>query len=114
MTLTRSLEIATAGDYRIALELSVVGPHDFDPSRCSATFKFDDRQLVRETYTWQDGKKYLYAFEANIIAGDHKLTFEVEPLTSTEEKPMAIYIRLIEVRVQGPMRSKKLDPPCEL
>ena len=46
------------------------------------------------------------------IAGDHKLTFEVEPLTSTEEKPMAIYIRLIEVRVQGPMDPKNWTRPA--
>ena len=110
--LTRSLEIAIAGDYRIALELSVVGPHDFDPSRCAATFKLDDRQLVRETYTWQDGKKYLYTFEENITPGDHKLTFEVEPLTSTEDKPMAIYIRLILVRVEGPLDQKHWTRPA--
>ena len=110
--LTRSLEIAIAGDYRIALELSVVGPHDFDPSRCAATFKLDDRQLVRETYTWQDGKKYLYTFEENITPGDHKLTFEVEPLTSTEDKPMAIYIRLIQARVQGPLDQKHWTRPA--
>ena len=110
--LTRSLPIAIAGDYRIALELSVVGPHDFDASRCAASFKLDDQLLVRETYTWQDDKKYLYTFDANITPGAHKLTFEVESLTSTEDQPMAIYIRLIKVRVQGPLDPKHWTRPA--
>jgi len=108
---SRSLNTEIAGDYRIALELTVNGAFNFDPGRCTVTFKIDDRQLARETYTWQDGKTYRYAFEEKITAGDHKLTFEVEPLTPAEKRVTSIDVRLVMVRVQGPLDQKHWTRP---
>ncbi len=108
---SRSLTIEKAGDYRIALELTVNGAFIFDPGRCAVTFKIDDKQLSRETYTWQDGKTYRYAFEEKLAAGDHKLNFEVEPLSSVEKKVTSIDVRLVMVRVQGPMDPKHWTRP---
>ena len=79
------------------------GAFIFDPGRCAVTFEIDDKQLARETYTWQDGKTYRYAFEEKLAAGDHKLNFEVEPLSSVDKKVTSIDVRLVMVRVQGPM-----------
>ena len=109
--MSRSLKIETAGDYRIALELTINGAFIFDPGRCAVTFKIDDRQLARETYAWQDGKTYRYAFDEKLAAGDHKLNFEVEPLSSVEKRVTAIDVRLVMVRVQGPMDQKYWTRP---
>ncbi len=108
---SRSLTIENAGDYRIALELTVNGAFIFDPGRCAVTFKIDDKQLARETYAWQDGKTYRYAFEEKLAAGDHKLNFEVEPLSPVEKKVTSIDVRLVLVRVQGPMDPKHWTRP---
>ena len=107
----RSLRIENAGDYRIGLELTVNGAFNFDPGRCAVTFKIDDRQLARETYAWQDGKTYRYAFEEKLTTGDHKLTFEVEPLSPAEKKVTSIDVRLVMVRVQGPLDQKHWTRP---
>ena len=49
------------GDYRFALDLAVDGAFTFDPGRCTVVFKLDDRELLRETYGWQDFKPYRYS-----------------------------------------------------
>ena len=53
----------TEGDYRFALELAVDGAFTFDPGRCTVVFKVDDRELLRETYGWQDYKSYRYSYQ---------------------------------------------------
>ena len=50
------------GDYRLAIEISVHGSFDYDPGHCTLIAKFDDKELFREDYAWQDGKIYRYSF----------------------------------------------------
>ena len=50
------------GDYRLLLDLAVDGAFNFDPGRCTVVFKLDDRELLRETFAWQDYKLYHYSF----------------------------------------------------
>ena len=54
---SRLLSVDTDGDYRLALELTVNGSFDFDPGRCTFVAKLDDKELFRENYAWQDGKR---------------------------------------------------------
>ena len=38
------------------------GAFDYDPGRCTVIARLDEKELVRETYAWQDGKVYRYSF----------------------------------------------------
>ena len=50
------------GDYRLSIEISVHGSFVYDPGKCVLIAKFDEKELLRENYAWQDGKIYRYSF----------------------------------------------------
>ena len=87
------------------------GAFKFDPGRCTVVFKLDDRELLRETYAWQDGKTYHYSFQEHLSAGDHRLTFEIEPLTPPEKRASSVDFRIVSVKVQGPLDPKHWTRP---
>ena len=99
------------GDYRFALELAADGAFTFDPGRCAVKFKLDDRELMRETYGWQDFKSYHYSYQEHLTAGDHRFSFEVEPLTPPEKKLSSLDFRIVSLKVQGPLDPKYWTRP---
>ncbi|MFI5461411.1 MAG: DUF1592 domain-containing protein [Isosphaerales bacterium] len=103
---SRSFSAEPAGDYVLALELAVDGAFVFDPGRCTVIVKLDDRELARETYAWQDGKTYRSSFKEHLPGGDHRLSFELEPLTPPEKKRTSVDFRIVSVKVQGPLDPK--------
>jgi Protein of unknown function (DUF1592)/Protein of unknown function (DUF1588)/Protein of unknown function (DUF1587)/Protein of unknown function (DUF1585)/Protein of unknown function (DUF1595) len=109
--LSRSFNIKTEGDYEIALELSVDGTFNFDPGRCTAVFKLDERECLRETYSWQNGKSYHYRDQQHLVAGDHCLSFELEPLTPVEKRQNSLDLRLVSVKLHGPRDTKHWSRP---
>ena len=105
---SRQLSIETAGDYRIALELAVDGSFDFDPARCTVTVKLDEKELLKEKYAWEDGKTYRYSFTEKLAAGDHRLAFELEPVSTPEKRrtSTSVDFRIVSVKLQGPLDPK--------
>ena len=78
----------------------------YDPGRCTVVFKVDDREHLRETYGWQDGRSYHYSYQQHLSAGDHRLTFEIEPLTPAEKRKSSVDLRVRSVKMQGPLDPK--------
>jgi Protein of unknown function (DUF1592)/Protein of unknown function (DUF1588)/Protein of unknown function (DUF1587)/Protein of unknown function (DUF1585)/Protein of unknown function (DUF1595) len=107
----RSLHIDPAGDYELAVDLTVNGAFIFDPGKCTVRFKLDDRELLQETYVWQDGKTYHYVLPQKLAAGDHRMEFNLEPLTPPDKKKTSVDLRIVSVRVQGPMDPKHWTHP---
>ena len=99
------------GDYRFGLELAVDGAFTFDPGRCTVVFKLDDRELMREPFAWQDFKSYHYSFQQQLSAGDHRFSFEIEPLTPPEKKLSSLDFRIVSLKVQGPLDPKYWTRP---
>jgi hypothetical protein len=91
-----------SGDYRIMVDLSAKGAFDFDPGKCELTFKADDKELFRNEYKWDDGRKFHYEFPVKWEKGQHQLSFDLKPLVPIEEKKTFADIRIISVQVQGP------------
>ena len=76
-----------AGNYKIALELIVQGAFDFDPGRCLVIFRDGNEELLHQEFSWSDRKKYDFEFDRkNWSAGEHRLSFELQPLTSIDKK----------------------------
>jgi hypothetical protein len=110
--LSRLVTADPAGEYRINLELAVDGSFEFDPGRCTVTFKLDDKELLKETYAWQDGKAYHYSFKENLLAGDHRMTFKLDPLTAPDAKRRtSLDFRIISLKLQGPLDPKHWTRP---
>jgi len=95
-----------AGDYRVALELEVLGQFDFDPGKCRVVFRAGDRELLQKEFGWQNGKKFKFDFDQSWDAGEHRLTLELIPLLPVEQKKHALDLRLTAVKVQGPLAER--------
>ena len=95
-----------AGDYRLVVELDVAGQFDFDPGRCAVAFKVDDRELVKKEFGWQNNKRFRFEFDEKWQAGEHRLGFELQPLTPVEQKVNSLDLRIVSVKVQGPLEKK--------
>jgi len=98
--------VEQAGDYRLAVELEVAGQFDFDPGRCTVVFKADDRELTRQEYGWQSKKRFHFEFDEKWQAGEHRMSFELQPLTPPEQKINSLDLRILTVKVQGPLEKK--------
>jgi hypothetical protein len=105
---SRLLTTAPAGEFRLALDLAVDGTFVFDPGRCEVTVKLDDKELLKETYAWEDNKAYRYSFTEKLAAGDHRLSFELQPLPSKEKRGPATSVdfRILAVKLEGPLDPK--------
>jgi hypothetical protein len=108
-TVSRTFGAESAGDYRLAFELAVQGPYKLDPGRCTVVFKVDDRERLKQTYDGLASKTFRYTIDAHLDAGDHKMVFELRP---EEPKAGAVDLRIISVKVQGPLdAAHRVKPP---
>jgi hypothetical protein len=102
-----------AGKYQIAVSLMV---HDkfvdgvFDYNKCRLVFSVDGKKLLNEEYSWQGGKPYHYHYEQDWPAGDHELSFALQPLT-TNEQTRALSMQIVSVTVSGPMAQEYWNQP---
>ena len=94
------------GSYRVVLEVEVLGQFDFDPGKCRAVFRADDRELWQQECGGLAAKKFKVEFDEKWAAGEHRLTLEVHPLTPVDQKKNSLDLRIISVRVQGPTEEK--------
>jgi hypothetical protein len=103
---SHSYKAAHDGNYRIKLELEVHGDFEFDPGKCRAVFKADDRQIWEKEFGWQNRKKFSFDLDQKLTAGDHALTLELFPLTPADQRKNSLEMRLMEVRVVGPLEER--------
>ena len=100
------------GTIDLPLDLAVDGAFQFDPGRCVVVWKLDERELLRETFAWQDYKLLHYSRQEHLAAGDHRLTFEIEPQTPPEKQLTTLDMRIVSLKVQGPLDPKFWTRPA--
>ena len=98
------------GEYQFTLEVSVQGEFDFDPGRCAVNLNADDQKLLSQEFKWHDHKTFEYQAKAQLDPGDHTLKLDLKPLTPESQRVNSLYLKLISVRVQGPMDEKYWRP----
>src|SRR6266480_5424022 len=103
---SHTVQVENAGDYRLFVELNVRGAFDFDPGKCRLIFKADDQELLNQEFIWNDNKKFHFQFDQKWNADEHKLTFELQPLTPPEEKKTSVDMRIGSVKIQGPLEQR--------
>jgi hypothetical protein len=105
-TVSHSQQVALAGEYRLVVELDVAGQFAFDPGRCALVFKVDDRELTKQEFGWQNNRRFRFEFDEKWQPGEHRMAFELQPLTPAEQKVNSLDLRIISVKVQGPLEKK--------
>ncbi|MFO0907435.1 MAG: DUF1592 domain-containing protein [Isosphaeraceae bacterium] len=111
MKVERQVRTDKPGKRRLVITLNVDGAFEFDPGRCRVVFQVDGREVLREEYAWQDGKTYSYEREVDWEPGEHTLTFTTEPLTPREKKASSIFLRIVSVKVEGPLDPSQWERP---
>ena len=107
-----SFNAPNAGNYKVALELSVHGGFYFDPGKCRVIFKVDDQEALNQEFTWEDNKTFRpFIFDENWQPGAHKMTFELQPLSDKTNQLYPLEMRINSVTVQGPMDEKFWSRP---
>lgn len=104
-----------AGKYELDLNLMVnerFVDGVFDYNKCRLIMRADGKEMLREEFTWQGGKPFSFQREADWPAGDHELTFELQPLTPDEKQTRSLSLQISSVVVQGPMAKEQwVRPP---
>lgn len=94
------------GSYNVVIDLVVKGDFNFDPGRAKLVLKVDDQEQWSQDFKWQDGKKYHLEVPQQWKQGDHKLVFELHPLTPEDERRTNVDLQIQTVKVQGPLEKQ--------
>ncbi|HEX4119572.1 MAG TPA: DUF1592 domain-containing protein [Verrucomicrobiae bacterium] len=103
-----------AGKYLLIVDLVVKEKFVdgvFDYNKCGLTFKVDGRPMMSNEYGWQNGTPYHYEIDQNWNAGDHELSFELQPLTPNEPQTRTLSMQIKSVTVRGPLEKKYWTRP---
>jgi hypothetical protein len=112
-TVSNTFTADNEGSYKLSLELSVKGSFEFDPGKCHVIFKVDDKELMSKDYHWEDNKIFpVFVYDEKWKPGPHQITFEVQPLTGTNQAPQKqLDMRIDSLTIQGPMEEKYWNRP---
>jgi len=108
-TISNGFKAEHPGTYRTTLDLSVNEKFIdgiFDYNKCILIFRVDGRELWRNEFSWEGGKNYRFDVQTNWPAGDHQLTFEIQPLAPDEKQTRSLEMRINSVKILGPMEEE--------
>ncbi|HVX13728.1 MAG TPA: DUF1592 domain-containing protein [Pirellulales bacterium] len=98
-----------AGRYEITVHVSA---HEkfvdgvFDYNKCRLLFLVDGQELGRQEFSRQEGKSFSFTYGQSWSAGQHDLTFELQPLTPDEQQTRSLSLRVDDVMVRGPLEAE--------
>jgi hypothetical protein len=105
-TVSTTYPAENTGHYQLVLDISANEKYVdgvFDYNKCRLVFRADGQELLRHEYSRQEGRSLRYEFDRDWQAGDHELTFELEPLTPDEKQTRSLAMRINSVTVRGPL-----------
>ena len=109
-----ALPVAHTGGYQLLLDLSANERYvddQFDYNKCRLIIRADGQELFRQDFNREGGKHLQYTFDQKWQAGQHKLSFEVQPLTPGAEQIRALTLRINKVTVRGPLDARQYVEP---
>ena len=104
-SVTNTLRIEHAGKYQLGLDLMILEKYVddvFDYNKCRVIFRADGRELLRQDFSWEGGKPFHFGYDLEFAAGDHSLTFEIQPRTPGEKQTRTLSMQLRSVTLRGP------------
>jgi hypothetical protein len=108
-------QIEHAGHYQIVLNMSANEKYvdnQFDYNKCRFIVALDGKELFSREFNREGSKPLHYDFNQELTAGDHQLSFEVQPLTPGVEQIRSLNLRIIAVTLRGPSEEKYYVAPA--
>ncbi len=104
VSVAHTVQVETAGKYRLALDLKVLVTFNFTPGRCRLMVRTDNHQALTREIAWQDFQDFRFEWDEQWAAGDHPVTLELRPLTSPGEKgATTATVQIAAMEIQGPL-----------
>ncbi len=95
-----------AGKYQLAVAPMVNEQYVdnvFDLNKCRFLFRVDGKEMLSNEYAWEGGRAYHYNCDVDWAAGNHELSFELQPLTPNEPQNRTLTMQITAVQVIGPL-----------
>ncbi|HEX8465897.1 MAG TPA: DUF1592 domain-containing protein [Abditibacterium sp.] len=113
-TVSHAVNIEHGGKYQLVFDLVARESYvdnKFDYNKCRLTIKSDGQELLRQEYNREGNKPLRYIFDVVWPAGEHEITFELEPLTPGVEQIRSLGIQINKLTLRGPYDDKyKVEP----
>lgn len=111
--ISRSFSAEVADKYRVTVEFEVRGSFDFDAGKARFVGKIDGEEKFTENIAWSERRTVRHEYELAWKAGNHTVSFEVEPEpVETESSGTGgtggqastfVTVRVASVQVVGPL-----------
>jgi hypothetical protein len=115
-TVTNTFQIEHAGDYQMVLNLSASERYvedQFDYNRCHFSFAVDGKELYHNDFSREGGRPLRYQIKQPLAAGEHQMTFEVQPLAPASPQIRSLALRINTVTLRGPFDEKYYVMPAD-
>lgn len=112
-TVTHRFKADTAGKYQLGVALMINERYVdgvLDRNKCQLIFRVNGQEMLRGEYAWAGGKALHYTYEVDWPAGEHELTFELQPLTPDEPQTRSLALQITSVKVSGPLAKEHWVP----
>lgn len=113
-TISNTFKTRIAGRYQLGVALMINEKYVdnvVDLNQCRLIFRVDGTELLRKDFAWDGGRSLHYNFEVDWLAGDHELTFALQPLTPGEPQTRALSMQITSVKVSGPLAQEHWVQP---
>ncbi len=116
VTVMAKHRIEHAGKYEVVADLTAIEKYvddQFDYNHCRLLFKVDGETLLDREFVHEgEGKAFKFTYDREWKAGEHELTFEVQPIGPDREQKRLLRLKLHDVTVRGPFDEKYWVPPA--
>ncbi len=114
-TVTATHRVAHAGKYQLLVDLRAFERYvdnQFDLNRSKLTFSVDGEVLLEQEFVREGGKKFEFTFDREWTAGEHTLSFEMQPIGPDKPQIRQLRMKVNAVTVRGPLTEEHWVQPA--
>jgi hypothetical protein len=103
------------GTYQLGVDLTAnehYVDNVFDYNKCRVIFQVDGREMLQKDFTREGNTHYHFDYELNWTAGNHQLTFELQPLTPDQPRVRNLTLEISSVTLRGPVAPEHWVKPA--
>jgi mono/diheme cytochrome c family protein len=110
---SNTVSMQWAGKYQLGVDLTANEKYVdnvFDYNKCRLILQVDGHEVLRQDYNREGDRHFHYDFNEDWAAGDHTISFQLQPLTDTDQN-RSLTLQIVSVTVTGPAARERWVPP---